>query len=72
MSTKGNILIVGDELIVRDSLAKWFRKEGYEVGSADSARQALTCWHSSRGTWRWWTLRCRTRMALNCRAGFAK
>ena len=41
MDTKGNILIVDDELIVRDSLSKWFREEGYEVGTADSARQAL-------------------------------
>ncbi len=42
MSTKGSILIVDDELIVRDSLSKWFREEGYEVGAADSAREALT------------------------------
>jgi len=42
MNKKGNILIVDDELIVRDSLGKWFREEGYEVGTADSARQALT------------------------------
>ena len=41
MSKKGSILIVDDELIVRDSLAKWFAEEGYEVGAADSARQAL-------------------------------
>jgi two-component system, NtrC family, response regulator HydG len=41
MSTKGNILIVDDELIVRDSLGKWFREEGYEVGTAESAREAL-------------------------------
>jgi two-component system, NtrC family, response regulator HydG len=42
MDKKGNILIVDDELIVRDSLSKWFREEGYEVGTADSARQALS------------------------------
>ncbi len=41
MNKKGSILIVDDELIVRDSLAKWFREEGYEVGTADSAREAL-------------------------------
>lgn len=41
MNTKGSILIVDDELIVRDSLSKWFREEGYQVGAADSARQAL-------------------------------
>ena len=41
MDKKGNILIVDDELIVRESLSKWFRAEGYEVGAADCARQAL-------------------------------
>ena len=40
--TKGNLLIVDDELIVRDSLGKWFREEGYEVGTAESASEALT------------------------------
>jgi len=42
MNKKGSILIVDDELIVRDSLSKWFAEEGYEVGTAESARQALT------------------------------
>ena len=42
MNKKGNILIVDDELIVRDSLGKWFREEGYEVGAAESAKEALT------------------------------
>ena len=31
-----------DELSVRDSLAKWFREEGYEVTIAESANEALT------------------------------
>ena len=39
---KGKLLIVDDELSVRDSLAKWFGEEGYEVGTADSANEALT------------------------------
>ena len=42
MSKQGNLLIVDDELTVRDSLAKWFREEGYEVGTAESAGEALT------------------------------
>jgi len=42
LSTQGNILIVDDELSVRDSLSKWFREEGYEVGSAEDASVALT------------------------------
>jgi DNA-binding NtrC family response regulator len=42
MESKGRLLIVDDELIVRDSLGKWFREEGYEVGAAESASEALT------------------------------
>jgi two-component system, NtrC family, response regulator HydG len=42
MSTQGKLLIVDDELSVRDSLGKWFREEGYEVGTAENAGQALT------------------------------
>jgi DNA-binding NtrC family response regulator len=41
-STKGRLLIVDDELSVRDSLGKWFREEGYETGSAEGASEALT------------------------------
>lgn len=39
---KGRILIVDDELSVRDSLRRWFQEEGYEVGVAESANDALT------------------------------
>jgi two-component system, NtrC family, response regulator HydG len=42
VSTHGKILIVDDELSVRDSLGKWFREEGYEIGSAENASDALT------------------------------
>jgi DNA-binding NtrC family response regulator len=35
------MLIVDDELSVRDSLNKWFREEGYEVGTAENANEAL-------------------------------
>ncbi len=38
---KGRLLIVDDELSVRDSLFKWFREEGYEVGTAENASEAL-------------------------------
>ncbi|HEY4681614.1 MAG TPA: sigma-54 dependent transcriptional regulator [Candidatus Acidoferrales bacterium] len=37
----GNILVVDDELIVRDSLSKWFHEEGYATESAASGREAL-------------------------------
>jgi DNA-binding NtrC family response regulator len=39
---KGRILIVDDELVVRDSLQKWFDSEGYETAVAASGREALT------------------------------
>ena len=48
MTGKGRILIVDDELIVRDSLSKWFREEGYEIGAAESASEALTRMAESR------------------------
>jgi two-component system, NtrC family, response regulator HydG len=42
MTTQGRLLIVDDELSVRDSLGKWFREEGYEVGTVENANDALT------------------------------
>ena len=42
MSAQGKLLIVDDELSVRDSLGKWFREEGYEVDTVESANDALT------------------------------
>ena len=42
MNTQGKLLIVDDELSVRDSLAKWFREEGYEVTAVENASDALT------------------------------
>jgi len=39
--TKGKILIVDDELVVRDSLSKWFTSEGYQAKPVGSAREAL-------------------------------
>jgi DNA-binding NtrC family response regulator len=35
------ILIVDDELIVRESLTKWFREDGFRVESAENAATAL-------------------------------
>ena len=43
MTDQGKLLIVDDELSVRDSLSKWFREEGYEVTTAEGANDALTC-----------------------------
>ncbi|HEX9161551.1 MAG TPA: sigma-54 dependent transcriptional regulator [Thermoanaerobaculia bacterium] len=42
MSDKGSILIVDDEPSVRDSLSHWFRDDGYDVGTAEGANDALT------------------------------
>ena len=42
MITRGKLLIVDDELSVRDSLGKWFREEGYEVATTENASDALT------------------------------
>src|ERR1700690_702419 len=39
--TKGRILIVDDELVVRDSLGKWFASEGYSARPVGGAREAL-------------------------------
>jgi DNA-binding NtrC family response regulator len=52
MSSQGRLLIVDDELSVRDSLGKWFQEEGYEVGTAASASEAMTklaeaTWHAA-------------------------
>jgi len=40
--TSGNILIVDDEVVVRDSLLKWFALEGYQVRAAASGQEALS------------------------------
>jgi two-component system, NtrC family, response regulator HydG len=42
VDARGKLLIVDDELSVRDSLGKWFREEGYEIGTAEGANEALT------------------------------
>jgi two-component system, NtrC family, response regulator HydG len=39
--TKGRILIVDDELVVRDSLGKWFSSEGYTAKPVGGGREAL-------------------------------
>jgi DNA-binding NtrC family response regulator len=42
VTSPAKLLIVDDELSVRDSLAKWFHEEGYEVGTAEDANGALS------------------------------
>jgi two-component system, NtrC family, response regulator HydG len=42
VSEEARLLIVDDELSVRDSLGKWFREEGYVIGAAQNASEALS------------------------------
>jgi two-component system, NtrC family, response regulator HydG len=48
VSQHGKLLIVDDELSVRDSLGKWFREEGYDITTAEDANDALTRMAESR------------------------
>jgi DNA-binding NtrC family response regulator len=41
MNTRTSILIVDDEKVVRDSLTRWFLEDGYQVGAAENATDAL-------------------------------
>ena len=43
MTEQAKMLIVDDELSVRDSLGKWFHEEGYQVATSEDASSALTC-----------------------------
>jgi DNA-binding NtrC family response regulator len=42
MKPKGSILVVDDEEIVRDSLARWLEEDGYRVDTAADGQAALT------------------------------
>ncbi len=46
---KPSILVVDDELSVRDSLSKWFKEDGYRVGAAENANRALSL--MNEGPW---------------------
>jgi DNA-binding NtrC family response regulator len=41
MNANPALLVVDDEQVVRDSLSKWFREDGFVVGTAASAAEAL-------------------------------
>jgi DNA-binding NtrC family response regulator len=41
MNNRTSILIVDDEMVVRDSLTKWFLEDGYQVGAAENAADAI-------------------------------
>jgi len=38
---RSSLLVVDDEFVVRDSLSKWFRQDGYRVETAEDAAAAL-------------------------------
>jgi DNA-binding NtrC family response regulator len=38
---QNSLLIVDDELVVRDSLSKWFKQDGYKVETAEDAAHAI-------------------------------
>ncbi|HEX6203119.1 MAG TPA: sigma-54 dependent transcriptional regulator [Thermoanaerobaculia bacterium] len=40
---RGAILVVDDEPSVRHSLGSWFKKDGYDVATAENATTALSC-----------------------------
>ncbi len=48
-SQQSSILVVDDELSVRDSLSKWFKEDGYRVGAAENANKALNL--MNEGPW---------------------
>ncbi len=41
MTGRLKVLVVDDEMIVRESLVAWFKKSGYDVDGADGGRNAL-------------------------------
>jgi DNA-binding NtrC family response regulator len=41
MTSTPSLLVVDDEQVVRDSLSKWFKEDGYSVSSAENAADAL-------------------------------
>ena len=46
---QNSLLIVDDELVVRDSLSKWFKQDGYRVDTAEDASHAIK--KMSDGPW---------------------
>ncbi|MCE1188411.1 MAG: sigma-54 dependent transcriptional regulator [Ignavibacteria bacterium] len=48
MNSKGSILIVDDEEIVRESLFHWFREDNYSVDAAEDAEIALRMYSKSK------------------------
>jgi CheY-like chemotaxis protein len=63
---QASILIVDDELSVRDSLLHWFRKDGFNVATAASATLALQALEQGPTTSSCSTSRCPAWTAWSC------
>jgi DNA-binding NtrC family response regulator len=48
MTSRTSLLIVDDEKVVRDSLTKWFLEDGFQVGAAENAEEALRALQGQR------------------------
>jgi DNA-binding NtrC family response regulator len=48
MNPRTSLLIVDDEKVVRDSLTKWFLEDGFQVGAAENAAEALRALQAQR------------------------
>ena len=70
MEPKLRLMIVDDELIVRESLSYWFKKYGHEIDTAASGAEALEKLEQrSLFISCLWILKCRGWTALNCLKG---
>ena len=73
IKTKGRILIVDDELVVRDSLGKWFTSEGYTATAGrQRARSAGDSSSRRTSTSRCSISKCRAWTAWSCKRGCTK
>ena len=66
VKNQGRILIVDDDLVVRDSLGKWFESEGYTARPVASGREALENMQQADGTSRCSISKCPAWMVWSC------
>ena len=53
-----SLLLVDDEAVFRERLARAFRERGFEVGTAGSYDEALALASRESPRWRWWICAC--------------
>ena len=66
MQPGARILVVDDELIVRESLQGWLEEEGYEIQTAESAEVALSLIGRQEFDIAFLDIKCPESTALNC------